>query len=273
MPEGDTVYRAAQRLQAALAGRVLRLSDFRVPRLATSDLAGRTVEKVVPRGKHLFFHISGGLRLHTHFKMDGSWHLYRHGERWRGQPEWQARVVLQTDDWVAVGFRLPVLELLTPEGEQRIAAGLGPDPLSSTWDPEEAIVRFVRDPTRSVSDVLLDQAVMAGPGNVYRCEICFLRGLNPWTRVADIAQPEKVIDLVKRLFDANRDGARRVTTGDARRGRELWVYGRGGKACRRCGTPIQRRQGTPMPDGERVAFWCPHCQPSSRQGDRDSSKR
>ncbi len=264
MPEGDTVYLAAQRLDRALAGQILRKTDFRVPRFATSDVSGHTVEEVVPRGKHLFLRMSGGWTLHTHFMMDGEWHLYRPGERWRG-PGWQARVVLTTDDWVAVGWRLPVVELMRREDEARVTDHLGPDPLGDDWDAGEALRRLTADPERSVSAALLDQSVMAGPGNVYRCELCFLRGLDPWSRVGDLAAPDKLVDLTKRLLEANRGSGRRVTTGDPRRGHELWVYGRRGQPCRRCGTPIRRRDGDPSTgsaDDERVTYWCPNCQPS-----------
>lgn len=266
MPEGDTVYWAARRLRDALAGATLRRTDFRVPRFATADLAGRAVEDVVPRGKHLFIRVAGELTLHTHFKMDGAWHLYRHGERWRG-PGWQARAVLATDDWVAVGFRLPVVELLPRGSETEIADRLGPDPLGPDWDATEALRRLTRDPARTISAALLDQGVMAGPGNVYRCELCFLRGLDPWTPVGTVRDPGALVALVKRLFEANRDGHRRVTTGDARRGHELWVYSRRGLPCRRCGTPIRYNDASPdasrTGDAERVTYWCPSCQPAA----------
>ncbi len=261
MPEGDTVYLAAQRLHAALAGKPLRKTDFRVPRLATVDLAGKTVEAVVARGKHLFFQLTGDVRIHTHFKMDGAWHLYRPGEKWRGRPAWQARVVLESSDWTAVGFQLPVLELVDRDGERRVVDTLGPDPLGDSWNADEALRRLTRDGDRTISAALLDQSVMAGPGNVYRCEICFLRGLHPWTSVANIAEPERIVDLTRRLLEANRGRSQRVTTGDPRPGRELWVYGRAGRPCRRCGRPVRRRQGEPTPDGERLTFWCEHCQP------------
>ncbi len=261
MPEGDTVYLAGQRLHAALAGQVLRRTDFRVPRLATTDLSGRTVDAVVSRGKHLLLRVSGGLTLHTHFRMDGTWHLYQAGKRWHA-PAWQARVVLTTDPWLAVGFRLPVVEVLPTTREADVVGHLGPDPLADDWDAGEALRRLAAEPARVIGDALLDQRVIAGPGNVYRCEICFLRGLYPWTPVGEVKDLPRLVDLVKRLFEVNRDGASHITTGDTRPGRQQWVYGRGGQPCRRCGTPIQRRDAPPGLEDERITYWCPHCQPA-----------
>jgi endonuclease-8 len=259
VPEGDTVFLAGRRLHAALAGNVLRRTDFRVPRLATVDLAGRRVREVASHGKHLLFRVDGGVTLHTHYRMEGSWHLYRPGERWRGAG-WQVRAVLETEAWVAVGFRLAVLELVPSAHEAEIVGRLGPDPLSPAWDAGEALRRLLADPERAIGDVLLDQRVIAGPGNVYRCEVCFLRGLDPWTPVGRVREPAALIALVKRLFDANRDLGSQITTGDPRPGHTHWVYGRAGQPCRRCATPIRRRDATPGPDGERTTYWCPRCQ-------------
>jgi formamidopyrimidine-DNA glycosylase len=262
VPEGDTVFLAASRLHAALAGTALTRSDFRLPRYATVDLAGRAVLGVVPRGKHLLFRLDGGLTLHTHYKMEGSWHLYRHGERWRG-PGFQVRVVLETAAWVAVGFRLPVVDLLPTADEHDAVGHLGPDPLASDWDAAEALRRLRAEGDRPIGDALLDQRVIAGPGNIYRCEICFLRGLDPSTPVTRVADLPAVVDLTKRLMDANRTTGSQITTGDPRDAYRHWVYGRGGRPCRRCHTPIARRDATPGAEGERVTYWCPRCQPSA----------
>ena len=146
MPEGDTVWLAAQRLREALAGRVITASDFRVPALATVDLAGVRIEDVVPRGKHLLFRLDDGRTLHTHFRMDGSWHLYRPDVPWRGGPGHSVRVVLRTGEWVAVGYRLPVVELLATADEPSVVGHLGPDILGPDWDPEEARRRIATEP-------------------------------------------------------------------------------------------------------------------------------
>lgn len=259
MPEGDTVHLAATRLHAALAGQTLTRTDFRVPQLAVADFAGREVRNVIARGKHLLLRIAPDVTLHTHFKMEGSWHLYRHGERWHG-PGWQARVVLETAGWVAVGFRLAIVELFPTARERERLAHLGPDPLGDDWDDGEALRRLVADPARTISEALLDQRVMAGIGNVWRCELCFLRGVDPWTPVGAVREPEKLVSLTKRLFEANRGTGSHVTTGDGRPGNTQWVYGRRNQPCRRCGTRIQWRQAA---DPGRVTYWCPRCQPPS----------
>jgi endonuclease-8 len=258
VPEGDTVFLAATRLDAALAGQMLTRTDFRVPRIAAVDLAGRTVEHVVSRGKHLLFRIAGGVTLHTHFKMNGSWHLYRPGERWKG-PEWQVRALLETLPWIAVGFRLAVVDLLHTAREHEVLGHLGPDPLSPEWDADEALRRLTAEADRAIGAALLDQRVMAGPGNVWKSEICFLRGVDPRTPVGRLSRPERLVALVKELFEANRTTGSQITTGDLRPGRTQWVYGRAGRPCRRCGTPIRVR-GPREP--ERVTYWCPACQPA-----------
>ncbi|HEV7731002.1 MAG TPA: DNA-formamidopyrimidine glycosylase family protein [Candidatus Binatia bacterium] len=257
MPEGDTVFLAATRMRAALAGHVLTRGELRVPRFATAALAGRTVDDIVSRGKHMLIRLAGGVTLHTHYRMEGSWHLYRHGERWRG-PDFQVRALLETADWVAVGFRLAVTELLPTASEGDVVGHLGPDPLGPDWDAAEALRRLVADPERPIGETLLDQRVIAGPGNVYKCELCFLRGIDPWTPVGRVREPERLVALIKRVFDANRTTGSQVTTGDLRPGHERWVYLRGGQPCRRCRTRIAVRSAD---DDERVTYWCPRCQP------------
>lgn len=253
MPEGDTVYLAAQRLDTALRGQTIVASDFRIPKYASVDLSGRVVREVRPAGKHLFFDL-GDLSLHTHFKMQGSWHLYRTGERWK-KPAHQARVILRTRSWDAVGFDLPVIELVTDP--QAVVAHLGPDLLAENFDPDEAIRRMTSDPERSLGDVLIDQTVVAGLGNVYKSEVAFLAGVDPRTPVERVPDVARILQLAKRAIGANRSTGSQITTGDTRRGRQRWVYGRGGEPCLRCGTRIAvERDGT-----QRVTYWCPACQP------------
>lgn len=262
MPEGDTVFLAATRLAAALEGKTIVASDFRVPSLATADLSGRVVKSVLARGKHLLFRLDDATTLHTHFRMDGQWHLYRPGERWRG-PGFQARIVLRTRDRVAVGFRLPVLDLVPTEDEHRLVGHLGPDLLGEDWDAAEAVRRLRSDTGRAVGDALLDQRNLAGIGNVYRCEICFLRGLDPWTPIEQVRDLGAVVDLAKRLFEANRGRGGHVTTGNPRRGQRHWVYGRRGKPCHRCGNLVRYR-AAPAGTAERITYWCATCQPAVR---------
>lgn len=259
MPEGDTVFVAATRLRQALAGDALTSSDLRVPALATVDLAGLVVEDVIPRGKHLLFRIEGGRTLHTHYKMDGSWHLYRHDQRWAGRG-FEVRAVLATRAWVAVGFSLAKVELVPTADEDEIVGHLGPDPLRDDWDSQAAVHNLTQHPDAHIGTVLLDQRVIAGPGNVYKCEVCFLAGLDPRTPVRDVPDPAKVVDLVARLMQANKSTGTQITTGDTRPGRSRWVYGRSGRRCFRCGTQIRRAEQEGY-GGERVTFWCPVCQP------------
>lgn len=259
MPEGDTVFRAARILDANLAGRVLTETDFRVPRYATVDLSGLKVDEVVSRGKHLMIRVPG-YSIHSHLKMEGEWHVYEPGGRWR-KPGYKARVVLRTDEVQAVGFDLGILEVLARAHEDEAVDHLGPDLLGPDWDPASAAVNLARDPDRPIGVALLDQRVMAGVGNVYRSELCFLRGVDPRTPVSEAGDPAAWVELAHRLLWANRNRSVRVTTGDTRRGRNLWVYGRRGAACRRCGTPVQHGDLGTATDAERVVYVCPRCQP------------
>ena len=260
MPEGDSVFVAAARLNKALAGHVLTTTDFRVPRYATLDLSGQRLIEVVPRGKHILMRVDDGSTIHTHFKMEGEWHLYRPRERWRG-PGWQVRVVLETEAWVAVGFRLGVVDVFPTSKEGDVVGHLGPDLLGPDWDAALAERNLARDPERPLGAALLDQTLMAGLGNVYKSEICFLSGIYPWTRVGAVPDLAKVVDLSKRTIEANRGTGMQVTTGDNRPGRRHWVYGRKGDPCRRCGTPIAKKEEV-VGTRERVTYWCPNCQPA-----------
>ncbi|CAM5628250.1 Fpg/Nei family DNA glycosylase [Streptomyces fumanus] len=259
MPEGDTVWQAARRLHDALAGKVLTLTDFRVPQYATVDLTGRTVLDVTPRGKHLLTRIEGDVTLHSHLRMDGSWRIFEPGRRWNGGPAYQIRVVLGTADRTAVGYRLPVLELLRGAEEHRAVGHLGPDLLGPDWDPERALANVLSDPVRQLGEALLDQRNLAGIGNVYKSELCFLLGVTPWLPAGDLPADRAAAlpALAKRLLEANRDRPVRNTTG--RRAPDLFVYGRARRPCLRCGTPIRvADQGDGSRD--RPTYWCPTCQ-------------
>ncbi|MFN2539661.1 MAG: Fpg/Nei family DNA glycosylase [Mycobacteriales bacterium] len=259
MPEGDTVWLAGRRLHDALAGKQLVGSDFRVPQLATVDLAGETVLEVASRGKHLLMRLSSERTLHTHFRMEGSWHLYSPGSRWSGGPEHEVRVVLAVADRVAVGYRLPVIELLPTAAEASVVGHLGPDVLAEPFDLDEAVRRLAADPEREVGMALLDQRNLAGIGNLYRCEALFLRGVHPWRRVAEV-DLTVLVKLVVRLMRANMRHVQQVTTGSTRRGEEHWVFERAGRPCRRCGTEV-RRADQGAPPYQRITYWCPRCQP------------
>lgn len=272
MPEGDTVWLAARRLHDALAGEVLLRSDFRVPRFATADLTGRRVLEVVPRGKHLLARVEGGVTVHSHLKMDGAWRVYESGRRWSGGPGHQIRAVLGTASRTAVGYRLPVLELLGTPDEQRVVGHLGPDLLGPDWDPGRALENLLSDPSRPLGEALLDQRCLAGIGNVYKSELCFLLGVTPWLPVGRLPEERaaKLPGLAHRLLTANRDRLSRNTTG--RRDQNLFVYGRAPRPCLRCGVSVRvAEQG----DGsrERPTYWCPACQAGPAPGSSPPAPR
>ncbi|GAA2257895.1 Fpg/Nei family DNA glycosylase [Streptomyces amakusaensis] len=271
MPEGDTVWRTAKRLRAALSGRVLTRFELRVPKFATADLTGRPVVDVVPRGKHLLTRIEGGLTLHSHLRMDGAWRVFAAGERWHGGPAHQIRAVLGNASHTAVGYRLPVLELLRTQDEETVVGRLGPDPLGPDWDPGTALARLLADPARPLGEALLDQRNLAGIGNVYKSELAFLARVTPWLPVGELPEgvPERLVATAHRLLEANKDAVERRTTAPGSRDR-LHVYGRAGRPCHRCGTPVHRsQQAAPAAvgparstagGGERISYWCPGCQ-------------
>jgi endonuclease-8 len=260
VPEGDTVWLAAKRMNQALAGATLRRGEFRLPQLAALDLAGVTVDEVVPRGKHMLIRLADERTLRTHYRMDGSWHIYRPGARWRGGPGYDVRVVLATDAWECVGYRLHDVEIVPTADEARLVGHLGPDVLGPDWDLEEALRRLRSHPDEQIGVAILDQRNLAGPGNLYKVESLFLCGVHPWTRVADVDDKlEQLVTRTRTLMLANRDHPEQSTTGDLRRGRDHWVYGRKDKPCRRCGTPILRGDQGPETQ-ERVTYWCPNCQ-------------
>ncbi|MGW0039686.1 DNA-formamidopyrimidine glycosylase family protein [Gordonia sp. NPDC003376] len=260
MPEGDTVFRAAARLRAGLLGKMLTHSDFRVPRLATVDLSGREVVAVRSRGKHLLIDVGPGdgrepISIHSHLSMEGGWDVHRVGDPWH-QRAHTARVVLRNDTVEAVGFALGTLDLMADPDDA--LAYLGPDLLGDDWDPGEADRRISRHPDTPIGIALLDQRRMAGVGNVYRSELCFLRGVLPTRPVGGVDVPA-MVDLAHRLLVANRNRAARTTTGNTGRNARLWVYGRRAQPCRRCATPI-RRDHLGTADAERVIYFCPRCQ-------------
>ncbi|ARQ68522.1 DNA-formamidopyrimidine glycosylase family protein [Streptomyces marincola] len=270
MPEGDTVAQAARRLREALAGHRLVRADLRVPKLATADLRGRLVLDVVPRGKHLLTRVEGGLTLHSHLRMDGSWRVFPAGRRWTGGPAHQIRAVLDTGARVAVGYRLPVLDLLRTADEPRVVGHLGPDLLGADWDADEALRRLLADPGREVGPALLDQRNLAGVGNVFMAELCFIAGVTPWTPVGEVAAPDRLVAEARRLLVANRDRPDRTTTTRTHPrergvrgspGPRLYVYGRAGRPCLLCGATVRTATESRDRAGqERPAFWCPRCQ-------------
>lgn len=258
MPEGDTVWRMARQQHDALAGRVLTASDFRVPAFATLDLTGETVHEVASRGKHLLHRI-GDLTVHSHLKMEGSWRLFHPGERW-SRPAFQARAVLTAENVQSVGFELGILEVIPTAEEHTVVGHLGPDLLGADWDAVIATARLTADPSVPVFTALLDQRNLAGIGNVFANELCFVRGLLPTRPIGDVDDVPGLVSLAHRMLHANRSRSIRVTTGDTRPGRRSWVYGRTGRPCLRCGTPLRGGELGRVPGEERMMSWCPQCQ-------------
>jgi endonuclease-8 len=259
VPEGDTVWLTAHTLDRSLRGRTVALSDFRVPQLATASLVGSVIDEVVPKGKHLLMRTDDGRTLHSHLRMDGSWHVYAAGRTWRG-PAHQIRALLTLDDGTsAVGYRVHDLAIVTTDDEGSVVGHLGPDLLDPEADLAEAVARLVSDPDRELGPALLDQRNLAGIGNLYKAETLFWQRLTPWTRVGDVDDLPAVVARARRLLDANKERFEQSTTGDLRRGHDHWVFERAGQACRRCGTTIRSaEQGTPP--YQRWSYWCPSCQ-------------
>jgi len=276
MPEGDTIFRTARSLGRALIGKPVTVFRSTYPLLTRfnddTPLAGQLVERVDPRGKWLLIHFSGGGTLATHMLMSGSWHIYRHGERWQ-QPRANMRIVLENSDYIAVGFRVPVAKMMKSQDVERTLRIPPPaiDVLSAEFDAVEVAHRIAAYGSEEIGDVLLHQEVIAGVGNVFKSEICFVTAANPFCKVAAL-DAEKLATIVaasRNLVKANvledsgdaivtYGGRKRRTTHEQDPGASLWVYGRRGDPCRKCGEPIRRRiQG---PDA-RVTFWCQLCQP------------
>ncbi|KNY06020.1 DNA-formamidopyrimidine glycosylase family protein [Microbacterium sp. GCS4] len=256
MPEGDTVFRTARRLEDALVGSEVTRFDLRVPQAATVDLTGQPVVSSGARGKHLLLRI-GDSTLHSHLRMDGAWLVYRPGEKWR-HPAFKVRAIVGTAQREAVGIDLAEIEVVPTRDEQQLIGHLGPDPLAPDWDAAEAVRRLSAD-TRSIHVALLDQRNVAGFGNEYAAELLFLRGVLPTTPTPEV-DVAALIELGVRTIRANRDRRHRTFTGVDRPGQGTWVYGRSGRPCRRCSTLIRRGELGADPTRERVTFWCPVCQ-------------
>jgi endonuclease-8 len=276
MPEGDAIFRAARTLHRAFAGHEVVRFESVIPTLTRvhddAPITGRTVESVSAAGKHLLMRFSalrparGVLTLRTHMRMNGSWHIYRPGERWR-RPRRDMRILVATAEYEAVGFNIPVAELLDARAEARQddLRKMGPDLLGESFDEDEAVRRIREHDDREIADVLLNQRVVAGIGNIYKCETLFLCGVNPFARTATVSDDtlRKLLRTARKYLQANvrkRAGGIVTYTGFERErgeGALHYAYGRAGRACRTCGTPIQlKAQGLHA----RLTYWCPTCQ-------------
>jgi len=275
MPEGDSIFRAARALHRALAGRVVTQFESVFPRLTRvhddAPITGRTIERVESVGKHLLMHFSGDLVLRTHMRMNGSWHIYRPGEPWQ-RPAGDMRIVITTDAFVAVAFTVPVAEFETEHTLQRVESigSLGPDLLSPDFDVADALQRLRAHDADEIAETLLNQRAIAGIGNIFKSEVLFVARINPFVAVATLSdeQLQQILQTAHRLMRANitttagagirtytglRGSSPRAAPSD-----RLWVYSRGGKPCRHCGTPIAYRKHGEFARG---TYWCPKCQP------------
>ena len=266
MPEGDTILLAARTLERALSGSpVVRFESAfpQITRVADENrVTGRIVESVTARGKHLLIAFSGGLVLRTHMRMNGSWHVYPHGARWR-RPARDARILVATERAVAVGFNVPVAELIRARDLARHEdlRSLGPDLLGEQFDSADAVRRVRGRDGDLMADLLLDQRVAAGIGNVFKCEILFLARINPFTRASDVtdAQLAEVFAIGRRVMTVSVKLGRRTTRSSLDPAGRLWVYGRAGQPCFRCRTMILAKKTGP---DARITYWCPSCQPA-----------
>ena len=272
MPEGDTVFRAAQTLHRFMTGHLVTRFESVYPALTRiaddHPIVGRSIESISARGKHLLIAFSGDLVLRTHLRMHGSWHIYPSGTRWQ-RPARDMRVLVATAEACAVGFNIPIAELLSGRDLARHAQlqALGPDLLGTTFDRDAALGRMRARAADSIADALLNQRVVAGIGNVFKSEILFLAGIEPFTPVSDLADAdlERIVDLAREQLTANvMSRAQTLSRATGRRttrsldpNAKLWVYSRGGKACRRCGAIIQSKK-TGL--DARLTYWCPACQ-------------
>jgi endonuclease VIII len=275
MPEGDTIFRTARALGRALGGREVIAFRSTYPTLTRfhedAPITGRTVERVEARGKWLLIHFSGGATLATHMLMSGSWHIYRPGERWQ-QPRQDLRIAIENAEFIAVGFKVPVAEMHTAQSLKRAVKIPPPetDVLGKAFDAGEAVRKMRERAGDEIADVLLDQKVLAGVGNVFKSEICFVCGIHPFSRIETLSNESltALVRAARKLVGANvledsgntivtYGGRGRRTTHESDPGASLWVYGRAGQPCRKCGEDIECRLQGP---NARVSFWCPQCQ-------------
>lgn len=259
MPEGDTLYRAAHTLRLALKDRVVTGYRSPLPEFKDANLVGRIVTDVEARGKNLLIHFDDGRAIYSHLRMEGSWHIYKPGVSWR-KPERQAKVVLETDEYIAICFNAPTVELLTETGikRHRVLSKLGSDLLKEEFSWDETLKRLREQQDKPIGEALMRQNILAGIGNVYKSEVLFLCNADPFRAVAEYADHDLkvIVQKARELMHQNLQGKPRTTRHSLDGGR-MWVYGRSGRPCRKCGTFIKmRRQGLEA----RSTYWCPQCQ-------------
>ncbi len=267
MPEGDVVWRTAQRLRLALADHPLSETDFRWPSIAEVQLESWLVSEVIPRGKHLLIRVQPPvgldripLTIHSHLRMDGTWMVRRSGISQRDPRSGQLRARLANAQWSASGYLLGLLDILPTRAEAQVVGHLGPDILGPDWD-EERVLRQLRDqPDRAIGAALLDQRILAGVGTYFMAEALFHRRISPWTPISQVPQLPSLLAQARKLLQIGCLGSQHGTGGS---GMRTYVHGRARKQCRRCGRPI-RVDPIGVPPYDRVAFHCPQCQPKNR---------
>jgi endonuclease VIII len=265
MPEGDTIFRAASTLRKWIGEQEVTEATTKVPGLQLQRIVGTTVTEVTPKAKHLLIRFSNGLVLHTHMRMTGSWHVYRKGERWQ-KPQYQAKIVITCGERIAVCFNAPVVELLLPSDERRHKSlnGLGPDVLGLDDEFDFAEVRrraAEKSPDLELGVLLLDQTVVSGIGNIYRCESLFVDRWNPWTPQSALTPDrlDHLINTAMKMMKLNVGPSATVRRDLGGGPGNPWVYGRRDRPCRVCGTPISKGR---IGEQARDVFWCPKCQPA-----------
>ncbi len=286
MPEGDTIFKTATTLRKAILGKRITGFEARVDQITEryrpSFIVHRRIHAVEPRGKHLLVVMRpdpddsepitvperlelelnrNDLVLHTHLRMTGSWHIYRHGEPWQ-KPRHYRKVVIETEGFVVPCFSAPVVELLTARETARHEqlVSLGPDAIIEEFDGADALQRLRARPDVEIGVAIMIQRIMAGVGNVYKSEVLFIKRVNPFSKVGDLNDDtlKRLISESHKLLRLNGDNGHRRTHFGLDERQRLWVYQRSGRPCRVCGTTIKvRRQGLDA----RVTFWCPNCQP------------
>ena len=261
MPEGDTVHRTADRLDAALRDAVLERAELRWPSVPQVDLAGSRTLEVVARGKHLLHRFDTGTTLHTHLRMEGQWRVEHPGPATeRALRRHDLRAALLTEQWSALGLRLGMLDLVPTARESELVGHLGPDVLGPDWDATVAAARVTAS-EGLIGDTLLDQRVLAGVGTFWASEILFIERVLPWTPARDLDR-ERVLAMLERLhrlMAASRGSGWQATTGIQRSGEEAYVHARSGRPCRRCGDTV-RVATTGAAPRQRTLFSCPTCQ-------------
>lgn len=261
MPEGDTVWRTATRLDQALAGSQTIECDLRWPEISTADLTGRHTLEVVSRGKHILHRFEGGLTLHSHLRMEGQWRIEATPglpRRWRTSS--QLRALVAAPDWTALGLRLGMLDLVPTAREGDLVGHLGPDVLGPDWDAVQALDNLTRAAV-PVGQALLDQRNLAGVGTMWCAETLFLEKVNPWLTASELGRPrlERIVERAHRLVDNGKNHAVQSSTGSYRLGEAHYAHARSGRPCRRCGATV-RVAPIGQPAQERTMFYCPGCQ-------------